>query len=246
MLDGAGPRRHGLASRSGPATHRTLTEAGLAAHLGRLDRTLSRTVATGRADRAASPLKQDALVAGPALRARVAANRRLVARFLLWRRRAWPQDALEHFGAVCTVAHLAGLGLLPEGLFRRWPYDVSRHGGRAARRPIAARAVPPALLALMARVARARSWGPAARLALVAQVEWELGIGPLHPFYDGCGRVSRYVATLLSLWLDVPLATHASREGYFRAARAGRAHFVAYYRERTRGPAPRRRGARRP
>jgi len=237
MLVRAAPRRPG-----GPA----LTETALAAHLGRLDRTLSRTVATGRADRAASPRKRAALLSGSALRARVALNRRLVARFLLWRRRAWPVDAHEHFAAVCTVAHLAGLGLLPEGLFRRWPYDVRRHGVRAAGPPVPPRVVARALLALLARVARGRARGAAARLALVAEVEWELGIGPLHPFYDGSGRVSRYVAALLSLWLDVPLATHASREAYFRAARAGRAAFVAYYRTRARPPAPRRRGARRP
>jgi len=219
--------RHVVPGRHSPS------ESRLDDHLRRLDRMFSRTVATGAVDRTASPAKRPALVRGPALLARIAANRRLVARFIAWRRRAWPATAGEHFGVICTLAHLAGMGIVPAGLFREWEYDAGRYG--VAGRPVPCEEVPAALLALATEVSRGRTLRMPARIELVALTEWELGIGPLHPFYDGCGRISRYVATLLSLWLDVPVATHVSRDAYLGAARAGRDAFVAYYRKRARG-----------
>jgi hypothetical protein len=210
-----------------PGRH-ALKESRLDDHLRGLDRTLSRTVATGTIDRTASPAKRPALVTGSALLARIAANRRLVARFIAWRRRAWPATAAEHFGVICTLAHLAGLGIFPAGLFREWEYDAGRHG--VAGHPVPRDEVPAALLGFAGEISRARALRAPARIELVARTEWEIGIGPLHPFYDGCGRISRYTATLLSLWLDVPVVTHASRDAYLGAARAGRDAFVTYYR----------------
>jgi hypothetical protein len=186
------------------------------------------------ADLTASPAKRPPLLAGPALRARIDANRRLVSRFIRWRQLAWPATPGEHFAVLATLAHLANLGILRTGLFRQWEYDAGRHGVRGARPPVPPSQVEPALLRLLAGVGRGPALEPAAQVALVAQVEWEIGVGPLHPFHDGCGRVSRYFATLLSLWLDVPLPTHRSREAYFRAARGGPDAFASYYRGRTR------------
>jgi hypothetical protein len=234
-MDCPGPRSGGCAT----ARARALTAGRLATHLAGLDRRLSRTAATGIADRTASPAKQPSRLEGPALRRRIDANRQLVARFIAWRRGAWPRGAGEHFGVLCTLGHLAGLGIFPAGLFREWEYDVGRYGVADAGPPVPPAGVEPALLALAGELARGRELAAAARVELVARAEWALGIGPLHPFYDGCGRISRYAATLLALWLDVPLVTHPSRDAYFRAARAGPRAFVAYYRERVRIARPR-------
>ena len=42
-------------------------------------------------------------------------------------------------------------------------------------------------------------WGELSKdpVPLAAWAEWELIGGPLHPFYDGCGRISRAFSALL-------------------------------------------------
>ena len=67
------------------------------------------------------------------------------------------------------------------------------------------------------------------KLELIAHIEWELGVGPLHPFYDGCGRISRYFSALISLWTDTPLVRHQSRDEYFQHARGGEQAFAKYF-----------------
>jgi hypothetical protein len=63
---------------------------------------------------------------------------------------------------------------------------------------------------------------------LASWAEWELNGGGLHPFYDGCGRISRSFGALLLIaggWLP-PLYDDA--DSYFAHGHAGPAAFAAY------------------
>jgi fido (protein-threonine AMPylation protein) len=132
---------------------------------------------------------------------------------------------------LCGLAQLVGFGLLPEGLFRTWPYDTKRHNVKTEREPVPSSGIWAALEDLMELVIQAKDQDEQGRLEAIARIEWEIGIGPIHPFYDGCGRVSRYYSSLLSLWFNVPLAHHASREMYFSAASDGSDAFISYYKK---------------
>ena len=203
----------------------------LRAHLALLDETLSRTVVTGQVDTKVSGSKAAPLITGAVLTARIVSNRAMVADFIVWRCQWCPLDRLEHFAILSTLAHLAGAGMFPRGLFRDWDYDPSRHGTQSLAPLIPAREVQVETLLLMDRVLELRSIDAEAEgLRMVSSIEWELSVGPLHPFYDACGRISRYYSTLLCLWKDLPLARHKTRDAYFRAARAGRDAFADYYR----------------
>jgi Fic family protein len=68
------------------------------------------------------------------------------------------------------------------------------------------------------------------RVSLAIEVEWTLNAGWLHPFADGCGRISRLCSTLWLLRAGSRLPSFYSREDYYRNAAAGLAHFETYYR----------------
>ena len=65
---------------------------------------------------------------------------------------------------------------------------------------------------------------------VAGEVEWQLNAGPLHPFYDGCGRVSRLFSAFLLVNNHCLLPLYESRASYFRAAQLGVAQFVPYVR----------------
>ena len=69
-------------------------------------------------------------------------------------------------------------------------------------------------------------------MPLASWSEWELNGGSLHPFYDGCGRISRSFGALLLMrasWLP-PVYDNAA--SYFE--RGSRGDFCEYMRERIR------------
>ena len=66
-------------------------------------------------------------------------------------------------------------------------------------------------------------------LRAIAGVEWDIAVGPLHTFYDACGRISRYFATLLFLWHSLPVVDRGERQIYFDHAIRGRAAFQQHY-----------------
>ncbi|HZS03022.1 MAG TPA: hypothetical protein VFE37_30205 [Chloroflexota bacterium] len=214
-----------------------LSVRAIEAYLARTDQCLSRSAGSGSADTSTSAAKQPLLLAGAALQRRVARNRRRVAELIVGQRRWFPTTAGEHVLVLCGIAQLAGLGLLPRGLFREWPYDWARYGVNCERPLMPPHAILAALEELMGTVVNVPTLCPGERLECVARVEWELGIGPIHPFYDGCGRTSRYYSCLLSLWLDVPLAVHTSRAAYYAAANDGLDAFVGYFRSVARSAA---------
>lgn len=203
--------------------------ASLVDHLEQNDLVLSRTAITGAIDRSVSHNKKPPLLFGPKLEERVRANRELVAQFIIWQTHHKPDSEWEYVFSLTTLAHITGIGILPEGILRRWPYDVSGTLAGAGK-SVPAQNIPSGIIDLGRRTFElSSSYEINDRLRKIASVEWDIGIGPLHPFYDGCGRVSRYFAVLVSLWNQLPLVRHSSRDEYFRCAKAGREAFGDYY-----------------
>jgi hypothetical protein len=196
-----------------------------------LDRRLSRSVIRGHTDTGSSSLKLPLLLQGDPLRQQIAANRALIAQFIAWRRLHFVESAREQLLVLCAIAQLAGLGLLPRGLLRAWDYDPARYGARWIRPPVPPASILVELERLLQELKLAQLETSASRVTAIARLEWEVCAGPIHPFYDGCGRVARYFSCLLSQWLAVPLPQHASRDDYFRAAEQGPAAFAAYFAE---------------
>jgi hypothetical protein len=68
-----------------------------------------------------------------------------------------------------------------------------------------------------------------------AWAEWQLGGGPLHPFYDGCGRISRAFAAALLVRGGRLLPLFDTSAQYFAAGNEGDARFLVYYKSRIAG-----------
>jgi hypothetical protein len=191
------------------------------------DLVLSRTVKNAKIDTSVSSLKKRARVACEELIEAVTRNRLVVARFIIAQYPYRPTSSLEPTGALLALAFLTNDGINPNGLFRLWNYEPQVTPSVAR---VALNDIPRALSGVGEQIIEAYQLNSIQeRLAIVAGIEWDIGIGPLHPFYDGCGRISRYFSALSSLWLGVPLVCHASREKYMARASEGRCVFIDYY-----------------
>lgn len=192
------------------------------------DLVLSRTAASGRIDTAASSLKKSPSISSVELLDGVGRNRSAVSRFIFQQANYKPHTSAEIVGSLLTIAFLTNSGIAAGGLFREWPYvpQVKDFSDKA----VAPEDIPMELWNVGDTLLRAaRNSSPAERLEVVAGVEWEIGIGALHPFYDGCGRISRYFSVVNSLWFGVPLKRHNLRSEYMGRASEGRLRFIEYY-----------------
>lgn len=126
---------------------------------------------------------------------------------------------------VTTIARAVNAGIVPEGkLFREW---IPPEGERC---PV--EAISSQLWQLVETVAAEVKGGSEDAVATAALVEWALNGGELHPFYDGCGRISRLWSSrlLLTHGLSVPL--WEGRNEYFDRGGAGKLIFTEYMRSR--------------
>lgn len=193
---------------------------------------LSRTRADGTCNTTTSPSKRRLLLAGGRLRRRVAGNERRVARLIHGSRLDPPPAAGEAVSELLwRVADLTNAGLLPNGRLRTW---LAASPARAA--GCGARVAPEALPAALAEFAEAvhERWGELRGdpVPLAAWAEWQLNCGPLHPFYDGCGRIARAFGALLLVRAGWLLPLHASMAEYYAHGDRGPAVFTPYLRAR--------------
>jgi hypothetical protein len=132
--------------------------------------------------------------------------------------------------ALIVVAGLAGAGTSQGVLLRQWDYSPSSVVGVDPIPGIAPENVRHQLFEIGAGFSAALAHGDReAQLREVVAMEWEIVVGALHPFYDGCGRIARYFTALTTLWLgDLP-PVHESREAYFAAANGGVSTFQTYW-----------------
>ncbi|MFY7926327.1 MAG: hypothetical protein ACOVN5_10990 [Aquidulcibacter sp.] len=198
-------------------------------YLKAIDNELSRTARTGAVATSVNRLKRPARLAGDELHSAMTRNRELAAEYIDWRAEEVPTRAEEMLAALTGLAVIVNFGILSGDLYRSWPYTVPTVGERVSGHEVAPDKIMSGLYELAQECVEIAKLGTDLKPRAVAQVEWKIGIGPLHPFYDGCGRISRYFTTLLCLWSDVELRVHRSRTEYMAAATAGEAAFIQYW-----------------
>jgi hypothetical protein len=206
-------------------------EVELVSYLSDMDRTLSRTVIANAILTTTSTKKRKALLEGDDLARQNERNRVLVAEFINWRRCSPPSQAGDLLESLLTLAALTGLNLFPDGIFRKWEY-VGSHGiSFSASEQVRPADIVDALIDLSCELFRklgsADQFNDA--IGIIADTEWEISVGPLHPFYDACGRISRYYTTLLSLWFSLPVVHRGDRVVYFSHAVQGRQAFRDFF-----------------
>ncbi len=130
-----------------------------------------------------------------------------------------------------ALADLTNDGLLPSPKkLRTWALSAYRSGG-----PKVVAEIPPVEVeAGLERFAETVAQGVGGLrvdpVPLAAWAEWELNGGPLHPFYDGCGRISRSFGALLLVRGSCLLPLYGDREAYFRHGQQSHAAFTDYVR----------------
>ncbi len=200
---------------------------------------LSRTRA-GVSDTMTNPKKLPLLLSGDELRRRSALNEQRVCRFIFQTRLdPPPQSGAAVQELLFTIADLTNDGLLPAGRLRLWS-SSARHNffnptvfKEISR--VAPEKLPAALRSFSQEVCRRWPELEIDPVLLYAWCEWELNFGPLHPFYDGCGRISRSFGAMLLIRASYPLPRFDSPSAYFEHGDQGPETFAEHVRERIGG-----------
>ena len=202
-------------------------------YLSETDKKLSRTVINKTVSVTTSTKKRKALLDGCNLSSQIESNRKLACEYILWRRSSKPEQPADFFVSLVTLAELTGFKLFPEGVFRTWDYAGSHQLNFSVEQQIVPSSIGSSLMNLCQELQRKLVClnDRDSRLDVIAAAEWEISVGPIHPFYDACGRISRYYATLLCLWLRLPLVERGDRETYFDYSNRGRKEFQRYFLE---------------
>ncbi len=186
---------------------------------------LSRT-REGRSDVSTSSRKRPLLYSGEMLRRISRQNEVSVYRFLYdTRHDPLPSTRLETEKLLLRIADITNDGLLPEGRLRTWSISPQH--------------VPPkhlqqALDEFCDRLPERASKYLLDPIPVAAWAEWQLNGGSLHPFYDGCGRISRSFAACLLIRTQYLLPLYDDRTEYFAHGNRGIDAFIAYVRARIR------------
>ena len=202
------------------------------------NRRLSRTH-KGHSDTGSSDDKRPLLLSGPALRAQIERNAEEVGKFVHAQGVSLhPRSAREVRSILFQVADLTNQGTLPQGRFRTWPIAANQPpltGGPTISGPdakVSPDSIESELDDFCAGVWHRWPEISSDPVPLAAWAEWELNAGPLHPFYDGCGRISRYFAAALLVRGSCLIPLFENSTSYFFHANQGRDHFEVYFRSR--------------
>jgi hypothetical protein len=194
-------------------------------------RRLSRTHA-GVSDTSTSPAKQPLLLQGEALRRRAAENEEHVHQFLFdTRHAAPPRDPEQVLSLLWAIVDRTNEGLVPTGQrFRAWPSRSLPPAPDYER--VSPEELPAALDRFAAEVYRRWQELETDPVPLASWAEWELSGGSLHPFYDGCGRISRCFGALLLLRASWSLPLYEDQARYYAHGHQGPKAFAAYVTKR--------------
>jgi len=200
-------------------------------------RRLSRTH-HGRPDTGTSASKLPLLLSGEALKEKTIANERTVHQYIFENRNAQIESATHVRDLLFRIADTVNEGLLPSGRFRTWPILANQRSldGRTQvsgpQDKVPPEEIPAAVDQFCEAVWRRLEELAQDPFALAAWAEWELNGGLLHPFYDGCGRISRSFAAALLVRAGRLLPLFADWDTYFSAGNRGTTAFLEYYRLR--------------
>jgi hypothetical protein len=200
------------------------TQTVIFQHLLKVDKSLSRTISTGMVNQAVSSLKKPMLVNGNVLESHLLERLEQVARYVSQRACRPAVARGELLAALFSIAEIYSSGIFPEGLFRTWAYSAPID--EADSPEIEVDQIWASLLSL--EDAYFTRLNVDASYDMAGWLEWEIGIGPIHPFYDSCGRISRYFSTLVSLWNHQSVPVHTNRDLYMNSARMGVDKFLDY------------------
>ena len=204
------------------------------------NRRLSRT-RSGVSDTSASHAKLPLLLSGEALRKQSAENEGRVCRFIAdCRGEPAVADPAAVRQGLFVLADLTNAGLLPAGRLRIWDVPYRRAAVEddgclpSPCRPVSPSELPQALEIFCETVFSRIEELNHDPVPLAAWAEWHLNAGPLHPFYDGCGRVSRSFAAWLLVKASHLLPLYEDGTSYFAHTERGPRLFADYMRERIR------------
>ena len=188
---------------------------------------LSRTF-RGVSDTKASSSKHPLLLDGEALELQCAANaQRLYALLFEMSHQAAPTTPAQVAERMRTIEDAVNQGLLPDGRFRNWGVSYKEDCAFATKVPW--ESLPQEMDRFAEEIFQRWSELEADPLALAAWAEWKIQ-GPLHPYYDGCGRISRGISCWLLTCGQAPLPVYTDRKEWFDHAMAGVEPFTAYVR----------------
>lgn len=190
------------------------------------DNVLSRTASSGHLDVSAAPEKSLAIIQSADAASRVARNRYIVAKYICEQDPNFWKSELSLFSTIVGVGSMLSAGFIEGTLFRSWPLPPDRGYGPGISSAINPNNVIDELLLCSRRIS---SDSIGSLIERAARLEWEIGIGPLHPFADACGRTSRALSAMLLFTNNVPIKRHLSRAEYYEAGSKGAASFARYF-----------------
>ncbi|MFC1634704.1 hypothetical protein ACFL5Z_07660 [Planctomycetota bacterium] len=197
---------------------------------------LSRT-RQGKSDTGSGWKKEPLLLSGEPLKEKVIHNEEVVYQSVYRAHsEAIPKSGDGVKQILFTIADMTNEGLLSKGRFRTWEIHANQKslsGGEAVCGPeakVSPEELPQAVADFCSEVSR--RWDELGRdpVPLAAWAERQLNGGPLHPFYDGCGRISRALAAYLLIAGGHLLPLYDDSQSYFAHCNEGIETFTAYVR----------------
>ena len=186
---------------------------------------LSRTF-HGLSDTQSSAKKRPLKLQGQELARQTSANaQELYSVLLRLRSLPAPLSAEEVSQRMEAIETAVNRGLLPAGRFRTWNPESNDRSPFAVTTPW--QEVPIQLDQLCQELYRRWREDP---VVVAAWLEWTIQ-GPIHPYYDGCGRISRGLSAWILLGAGQPVPRYRDREEWFLRARQGLDSFTEFVRD---------------
>lgn len=189
----------------------------------------------GESDTSTSKEKLPLLLIGDALKRRVMENEERVYQYIFETGvRFSPSKGNDVEKLLFSIADMTNEGLLPAGRFRTWPiraHQPSVYGDQPVSGPedkVPSQDLKTAITSFCETVWQRWSELDSNPVPLAAWAEWELNGGTLHPFYDGCGRISRSFGAMLLIRGSVLPPLYDEDRPYFNHGNQGIDVFVSY------------------
>ncbi len=132
-----------------------------------------------------------------------------------------PHTGIQLRNELLSIALTVNDRIVPKGkLFREW---VPPEGHRCP-----APSIPDEIARLTEELYTKWFTEASSILSITALAEWELNGGRIHPFYDGCGRISRLFSSRILLSHDMAIPLWENREKYFSIGETSKGSFEHY------------------